>query len=108
MSVDNPRVVDFIAVDHEANAIVLTIADHLPWEADAGHFAALQEKLNVYLAFIESGELLAAYPEAAGRKVRIALMHRAPLTVGALRLLESARAIITEAGFDLTWQHLPG
>jgi hypothetical protein len=107
MTVENPRVVDFITFDAEAGDIVLAIADPLPWDVDSAHFMALQEKLNVYLAFIESGELVERYPEAAGRRARITLMHRAPLTAVASRFLASAREVVTGAGFDLTWQHLP-
>ena len=108
MTVENHHVVDFISIEAETGTMVLAIADHLPWDAGSTHLEALQEKLNVYLSFIESGELVASRPEAAGRKVRIALMHREPLSAMAIRFLESARAIILDAGFELTWQHLPG
>jgi hypothetical protein len=108
VTVENPQVVDFISTDTGTDVIVLTIADHLPWDEVHEHLLALQQKLNTYLSFIESGELLAVRPEAAGRKVRIALVHREPLTAAAVRFLEIARGIVREAGFDLTWQHLPG
>jgi len=107
MSVENPRVVDFVSIDPDTGAVVLTISDPLSWDEE-GHLAALQEKLNVYLSFIESGELLKSCPEALGRKVRIALVHREPLSALALRFLETARGIVREAGFELTWRHLPG
>jgi hypothetical protein len=108
MTVENPRVVDFVSIDHETGAVVLTISDHLAWDEEGEHLGRLQEKLNVYLSFIESGELVKSCPEAAGREVRIALMHREPLSVLALRFLATSRDIIREAGFDLTWRHLPG
>jgi hypothetical protein len=108
VTVENPHVVDFISTDTGTDDIVLTIADHLPWNEGHEHLLALQQKLNTYLSFIESGELLEARPEAAGRRVRIALMHREPLTAMAARFLDSAKTTIREAGFDLTWQHLPG
>lgn len=108
MSVENPAVVDFISIDPQTDEIVLTIADHLPWDEGHEHLLALQQKLNTYLSFIESGELLASRPEATGRRVRIILMHREALTPMAARFLDSARATITEAGFALTWRHLPG
>lgn len=108
MTVENPHVVDFISIDGGSGDIVLTITDDLPWEGDHGHLMALQEKLNGYLSFIESGELLASRPEAAGRRVRITLVHREPLTSIALRFLGSAEEIILDAGFGFTWRHLPG
>ena len=108
MTVENPHAVDFVSIDEETGDIVLTITDDLPWDGEHGHLMALQEKLNGYLSFIESGELLASRPEAAGRRVRIALVHREPLTAIARRFLDSAQAIIAEAGFGFTWRHLPG
>jgi hypothetical protein len=108
MTVENPRVVDFVSIDHETGAVVLTISDHLAWDEEGEHLQTLQEKLNVYLSFIESGELVESCPEAAGRDVRITIVHREPPTAVALRFLGIARGIIREAGFELTWQHLPG
>ena len=108
MTVENPNVVDFISTDTETGDIVLTVADHLPWDEDHEHLLTLQEKLNRYLAFIESGEILEAYPASAGHRVRIVIMHRKALTSAAIRFLESAKAIVEDAGFGLTWQHLPG
>ena len=108
MTVENPQVVDFISIDDASGDIVLTITDDLPWDGDHGHLMALQEKLNGYLSFIESGELLASRPEAAGRRVRISLVHREPLTSIARRFLDTAQAIIADAGFGFTWRHLPG
>ena len=108
MTVENPQVVDFISIDDVSGEIVLTITDDLPWDGEPGHLMALQEKLNGYLSFIESGELLASRPEAAGRRVRITLVHREPLTAIAARFLDSASSIIDEAGFSFTWRHLPG
>lgn len=108
MTVENLHVVDFISIETDTGDIVLTIADHLPWDGDSAHLIALQEKLNVYLSFIESGELAASRPEATGRTVRIALMHREPLTAMATRFLDSAREVVREAGFELSWRHLPG
>jgi len=63
VTVEQTKVIDFISVDQNG-PVVLTISDHLEWGSD-GHLFQLQEKLNSYLAFIEGGELLNEYPEAA-------------------------------------------
>ncbi|WP_342315746.1 DUF6572 domain-containing protein [Lysobacter sp. FW306-1B-D06B] len=54
----------------DAGIVVLGIADHLPWESgeDEQHLLLLQEKINRYLAFIESGEMVVAFPAAVGKK----------------------------------------
>jgi hypothetical protein len=75
VSIEQPNVVDAIGVDRQG-IVRLTISDHLQW--DDGHVVALQEKLNAYLRFVESGEVYASYPEAKGRGIAIdvVLKHR--------------------------------
>jgi hypothetical protein len=84
MGVEQTTVIDFIGIDPVSGAVCLTIADALEWNAD--HLRLLQDKLNAYLAFVESGELYSVYPSAAGRPVvvtdaggRALLFSRAPI-----------------------------
>jgi hypothetical protein len=44
------------------------------------HLLLLQEKINTYIAFIESGELLDSYPPAKGKnpKIRINGLYQLP------------------------------
>ncbi|EJZ56414.1 hypothetical protein I1A_000722 [Pseudomonas fluorescens R124] len=66
MSITETKVVDIIAVpEWEPENVILVITDHLEWgdKAQQGeHLLLLQEKINSYIAFIESGELLESYP----------------------------------------------
>ena len=62
MTIDQTGVVDFIGIDTAGN-VRLTISDHLEWDVNTKeHLFQLQEKLNCYLAFVESGEILETYP----------------------------------------------
>lgn len=75
MSIVETKVVDIIAVpEWEPDNVVLVITDHLEWgdKAQEGeHLLLLQEKINTYIAFIESGELLESYPPAKGKNPKI-------------------------------------
>jgi hypothetical protein len=63
MSVEQRKIIDFVGVDEEANEVILTISDHLEWDnPKSDHLLLLQDKINDYLAFIESGELLRISP----------------------------------------------
>ena len=66
MSIVETKVVDIIAVpEWEPKNVILLITDHLKWgdKAQQGeHLLLLQEKINTYIAFIESGEILENYP----------------------------------------------
>ncbi|MGE8143801.1 DUF6572 domain-containing protein [Pseudomonas frederiksbergensis] len=71
MSIVETKVVDIIAVpEWEPDHVILVITDHLEWgdkSQQGEHLLLLQEKINTYIAFIESGQLLEAYPPSKGK-----------------------------------------
>ena len=76
MSVEKFNVVDVVSVDPKTDCVVLTISDHLDWEDTVGHQTLLQGKFNAYLAFVESGEILQAYPDAKERRVTFRVVFK--------------------------------
>jgi hypothetical protein len=109
MSVDETKKIDFTALDRGANEMQLVIADHLPWGGDEReHLYLLQEKLNAYLAFIESGEIYDKVPNAKGRKLVIMIVGKFSLSEGAKSFLERAFAVVERAGFQLRFDHRDG
>jgi hypothetical protein len=107
MSVDNPNVVDFISIEVDTGKVVLTIADHLPWDDDDDeHLGLLREKLNTYLQFIESGELLETYPKAKDRDVIINVAAKFPLTEEAADFYRNAGSITDRMGIALRFELL--
>jgi hypothetical protein len=79
--------------------VVLTVSDHLEWTQSVSHQLTLQEKLNRYLAFIESGEILEHYPHAKGRPVLIEVVTQYDPDPGGSQFLDRAKAVIEQAGF---------
>ena len=78
---------------------MLAIADEKEWN-DWEHLLALQAKLNNYLAFIESGEIYTARPEARGLAIEISIRCRfAPEGEDDFSFLRLARTAIQGAGF---------
>lgn len=71
MSVTDARIIDMWGIPKWDNSkVILGIADHLEWrdKAEQGeHLLVLQEKINTYIAFIESGEIYAEIPGALGK-----------------------------------------
>ncbi|MFG6205923.1 DUF6572 domain-containing protein [Pseudomonas retamae] len=92
MSISETKVVDIIALlEWEPDTVVLVITDHLEWGdrvQQGEHLLLLQEKINTYIAFIESDELLESYPSAKGKKPKIRIN-------GLYELPEQAEAFIT-------------
>lgn len=102
MSVDNPKVVDAVGIETKSGSVVLTILDSLEW-GTTDHLRSLQEKLNTYFGFIESGELESEYAHAKGRTVRIDVVCRFQPDADAMELLKQARTVAETAGWVLSW-----
>jgi hypothetical protein len=99
VSIDQPKVIDFLGINKSDGCCVLTISDHLEWNSWE-HLLALQEKVNNYLAFIESGEIYDNRPDAQGRAVEISIRCKfLPEGEDDWRFLQLARDTIQSAGF---------
>lgn len=101
MSLEQIATIDAVGIDRATGKVLLTITDHLPWSGK--HLLTLQEKLNSYLRFLESGEVYQSYPKAKGRGfvIQIYMKHRP--TKEALAFLERATEVIEGAGFGLVF-----
>ena len=99
MTIEQPNVVDIVARDGPEGTTRLIISDHLPWEGD--HLLTLQEKINTYLAYLESGEVYSRFPDAKGRDftIEVVCLHR-PSEMATV-FFASARSIVENAGFKL-------
>lgn len=104
MSVGQTSVVDAIGIDLASGAVHLTITDHLQW--NQAHLLTLQEKINSYLAFIESGEIFVVYPQARDRDIKIDVVMKFRPTEDAFPFLRQAETIIEEAG--ILFEYGPG
>lgn len=98
MSVDQLQVIDIISTDKDGD-IVLTISDHLDWGNTREHLLMLQEKINAYLRFLESGEVYEKYPDAKGRRLIIQVTFQYQPSPEAYLFLSRAKGIVEQAGF---------
>jgi hypothetical protein len=101
VTVEQQEVIDVIHLDLSGN-VVLTISDHLPWDAINEHLFALQEKLNRYLSFIESGEIYKKFPSAPGRAITIDIVQKYAAPPSVASFFAEATTAIEAAGFRLT------
>ena len=101
MSVEQTDVVDIVSTDRETGHVVLTIADHLDGSDSVGHQTLLQKKLNTYLAFIESGQILELHPDAQNKPIVFRVVFKFPPDQTGKAFIVRARHIIEAAGFTL-------
>lgn len=87
----------------DPDRIVLGIADHLNWtpEQEGEHLELLQEKINSYVRFIESGELLHVVPQSLGRLPSIRVIGKYALSKQGKRFVEQATIVLRGAGIEL-------
>lgn len=108
MTLENKEKIDLIGIDNRTNEVVLTIVDHLEWNTDGNaHISMLQEKINTYLAFIESGEIYQSYPKAKGKKIVIETLGSTSLNEIGEEFYDKASAVVSNAGFQLRFSLLP-
>jgi hypothetical protein len=105
MSIDNTQIVDLIGTSRDGTEVTLTISDHLEW-GDNSHLLLLQEKLNTYVRFIESGEIHTTYPTARDKALRINVVCKYPPDDKGQWFLSKARKMVTDVGLDLTYEIL--
>ena len=108
MSIEQADVVDAIGIDTVTDEVVLTVTDHLDWLDLENHIFLIQEKLNAYLSFVESGEISESYPKANGRKIRVDLIGKYEIVREAEPYIEQMREVMKGAGVALrTRLHRP-
>src|SRR5262245_44347869 len=56
MTIADPNTIDLLATKPGSSEVQLIVTDHLDWDDVAAHCRLLQDKLNSYIGFIESGE----------------------------------------------------
>jgi hypothetical protein len=105
MSVDETNKIDFTSLDKNGSHVLLTISDHLGWEEEEGeHLLLLQDKLNTYLYFIESGKLVETFSWADGLPVVISIVGKFPLSTEATRFFGLVKGKLEEIGVSLEFR----
>ena len=109
MTVEQPKTIDFVSANKERNRVYLTISDHLDWSAEdeEHHLLSLQEKIQNYLHFVESGQLAKYRPDFKELPVTIHVRAKYPLRGEGVKFYEAAQKIVSEAGFTLEFEYAP-
>ena len=101
MSILEKRKIDIIGTDKISGNIILTISDQLDWDDDLLHLSALQEKLNTYMEFIESGQINEDYPNSSGKKMIIEIVSEYDYASSGKDFLEKVKSIFQSLGVEI-------
>lgn len=80
MAIDNPNIIDGMAYDEESQAVVLLLTDHLSWKhtketnvlKESDHLVLLQDKINAYISFLESGQYMENFSD---KEIKMAVIE---------------------------------
>jgi len=108
MSVIETDKIDAIGIVKKELRVYLSIIDPLVWDDINVHLFTLQEKINSYLYFLESGELLKTLPEAEGFDVVIELILKYSPTSDAITFFDKTTQILLDKGVVFVFSPLRG
>ena len=106
MAIDNPNTVDGMAIDRERNALVLLLTDHLAWgRPDAPdeleHLQLLQDKVNAYISFLESGQFKESYLGENFAMAVIEIHFKHPITENCEKFLNAVQDQVGQLGVKI-------
>jgi len=108
MSILDTNVVDVIGIDAPNRIARLGISDHLEWDqSEQDHLVLLQNKINTYLVYLESGQVYENNPNTRDCKFVIEIVSKYDPSPRALEFFKDARAIVRGAGFELAYKVPP-
>ena len=87
--------VDGMGIGKDGSSLVLLLSDHLDWEDEAGHLLALQEKINAYLGFIESGQYRDVYPGREFGRIEIEVHFKHAVTENCRKFVDIANGTLS-------------
>ena len=105
MSIENLEVIDAISIDKDNN-VVLSISDHLEWDEKNEHLVILQNKINLYLNAIESGDLYKHYPKAQDRDIVINIVSKFPPNNDGHLFLRKVKDILNSSGYNFSFENI--
>jgi hypothetical protein len=101
VSVDNPKVIDFVTHD-PSGEVILVMVEGREWDVSKERLFQLQEKINSYASFASDSELIEKYPELAGRPVRLELRCVGAPDPGTANFLDRVRGRLREEGLSFS------
>lgn len=103
MSVVDSMVIDGIALTEDKNGIVLLITDHLDWSEEYQHLMILQEKINMYLGYLEEKQYGDMYKEETITYGIIEIHFLYSLTDNAEKFLQAVQNQVAQHGIRIQY-----
>ena len=107
MSVIDTNVIDMIGTTSEG-VVTLTISDHLDWDEIEEHLLSLQQKINTYIEFIESGNVYDILPLSKDKPKAIRVYFKyLPKDEKVINVLDNVSEILLKSNSMIRFECLP-
>ena len=96
--------IDMVAINDTKGYTALVISNLDEWDDDNVKLMELQDKINFYQVYIQSGKLLEDHPESKGLDTHILLVTKYPPSDDGKQFLSAAAMQLALKGQILKWQ----
>ena len=106
MTIEDAEKIDVIAINEEGTRLSLVISDHLEWGPDrtTAHLAMLQDKINLYYAYLQSDEFVSHYPNADEMVLAIEVVFLHQPDEAAIKFLDYVGNELPTNGYEFVYR----
>jgi hypothetical protein len=101
MSLHDVDAIDYIGVNVLFKRVYAGLFDDLDWRDERVHQDLLTKKIDRYIRYFRSGQLLLNYPKVRGYEIMLEYVSMHPMTPSALEYWKTRERIIVEAGYKV-------
>lgn len=106
LNIEKTNTIDGIAIDNENNKkLLMLLADGMDWSDEYNHLLLLEEKINNYIAYIESKQYLEKYEDIELIEIQIKFLFKE--TDNCEKFLEQVKKVINNSlqNINLSIEH---
>ena len=96
--------IDIISANAEEGKVYLTITDTMTWDSKKEKLLLLQDKINTYMNFIQSGKLVELHPQTKSLKPVVALATSEQPDSQGLAFLEQVKQLMDKVDVEFKWK----
>jgi hypothetical protein len=103
MALRKSNIIDALSEEDATGIVVLSLFDEAEWTDVPEHWGLLCAKLDHYLSFVTSGEVLEHYPAAVDNAFRIEVVFRFHPPAEVVAALGKSQEFVASHNYVLAW-----
>ena len=77
-NIEKTDTIDGLAYEQDTSSLILLLTDGMDWSDMNRHLLLLQDKLNTYIWYIDSGQYKEKYPNVKSVELRVSFLFEEP------------------------------